>query len=417
MFDLFSISLIGVAQSVFSYMFVMLVWILYMLVKKLGLANVYNRDQSRTTFASMIELAMHGTIAGFILSLVLILIGIPITMSPYLLLLIPISLILGMGNIRYLCMSYSMGVLGLMAMIFNGQNLGSVTLPNIDIEVSGLIALAGALHVIEGVLVALYGDRDAIPIVSKKGDQILLGHIIQRYWPIPFAALIATTGAFTGGTVEMPNWWPFIGQSSFIVDSMIFMPLSMLGILGYSTVTFVQSPKKRVVGSGIGISIYGIVLIGLGLISQNNMVLEIIGIVSMVGLHELIIAVELFYENNTEPIYPLPEKGIRIMHVNEGSIAEYMGLVKGDLIENINGIEVVNLRHFKAIMKQKYNAIKIQVVDITSRSKELNYTSTKKTIEALGIKLIPENPVVLFKASNMMKIGMIHLMRNRNMKK
>jgi len=94
-----------------------------------------------------------------------------------------------------------------------------------------------------------------------------------------------------------------------------------------------------------------------------------------------------------------------------------MGLVKGDLIEKINDIEVVNLRHFKAIMKQKFDAIKVQVIDIASESKELNYASNGKVINALGIKLIPENPPILFKASNMMKVGMIHLMRNGNIKK
>jgi len=417
MFDLFNISLLGVAQSVFSYMFVMLIWILYMLVKKIGLANVYNRDQARSAFSSIIELAMHGTIAGFVLSLILIMIGMPIKFSPYLLLLIPISLVLGMGNIRYLCMSYSAAILGVLALLLNGQIIGGVTIPNIDIEVSGLLALVGTLHVIEGVLVALYGDRDAIPIVSKKDDQILLGHIIQRYWPIPFAALVATTGAFTGETVDMPSWWPLIGQNTFLIDSMIFMPMSMLGIIGYSTITFVQSPKKRVVSSGIGIGIFGILLIALGYISQNHVVLEVLGIVAMFGLHEVVIGLELYYENHEQPIYPLPKRGIRIMHVNEGSIADYMGLVKGDLIEKINDIEVVNLRHFKAIMKQKFDAIKVQVIDIASESKELNYASNGKVINALGIKLIPENPPILFKASNMMKVGMIHLMRNGNIKK
>lgn len=415
--DIFSISLQGVAQSVFSLMFVMLVWIIYMLVKKLGQANVYNYDQARTTLSSLVELAMHGTIAGFVLGLVLILLGMPIKLSPYLLILVPISLLLGMSNIRYLCMSYSAGILGLMALIFNGQELGGVILPDIDIEVTGLIALIGALHIIEGVLIILYGDRDAIPIVSKQNDQIVLGHIVQRYWPVPFAALVATTGVLTGGTVEMPDWWPLIGQGNEVSESLIFMPLSMVGIIGYSTITFAQSTKKRMQKSGAGILVYGLLLIGIGYISQGNLVLDFIGILAMVGLHELIIALELFYENRSEPLYPLPEKGIRIMVVNEGSIAQQMGLEIGDLVQRINDIEVTNIKHFKAIMKQKYSTLKLTVLDVADRVKELEYTSPDKSITALGIKMIPEKPPILFKYTNMLKIGMLHLMRNRNIKK
>jgi hypothetical protein len=415
--DLFNISLVGVAKSVFSYMFVMLVWIIYMLVKKLGQANFYNRDQARTTFTSLVDLAMHGTIAGFVISIGLIFIGMPIQMSQYLLLLIPISLVLGMSNIRYLCIAYSASVLGLLALVFNGQLIGETAIPNIDIEVSGLIALVGALHVIEAILVFLYGHRDAIPIVSKKDDKILLGHVIQRYWPIPFAALVATTGALTGGAVEMPNWWPLLGKESMVLDAIIFLPMSMVGVIGYSTITFVQSPKKRVQMSGTLIGLYGLLLIALGYFSQGQIILEIIGIIAMAVLHEVVIKIELLYENSREPIYPLPKSGIRVMYVNIGGIGESMGLKIGDLIEKINDIEIVNLKHFKAIMKQQYSEVKLKVLDATNQAKELEYKTSDKAITALGIKMLPEKPPILFKASSMMKIGMVHLMKNRNIKK
>lgn len=415
--DILNISLQGIARAVFNYAFVMVIVILFMVIKKLNDANFYNKDQSRPTMSIIAEVALEGTVGGIICSLIIIFLGIPLEYTDYLIMLLPISLVLGMMNIRYLCISYSGAFLGALALLFNGQMVGGISLPDVTLEVGGLVAFVGLLHIMEGILVVLFAHKDAIPIVSQNDDQVILGHIIHKFWPIPLAALLATMGTSTAESVTMPNWWPVIGSQVFLPEAMMFLVYPLVGILGYSTITFSKSPKARTRKSGTAITVYGLTLLGIGYASETLLWLQIVGLVLMFVLHEVIMRYEIYEDNKGNPLYPVPEKGIRVMAVNDEGIGRDIGIQMGDVITSVNGIEVANLRQFKAIMKQHFKYLKIEVYGIESDLRELEYFSAFESKIVLGIKLIPERPPILFKVSNLLKVGMVHLIKNNKIKR
>lgn len=411
--EIINVTLVAVAKSVFNFSFLIIVWIVYVLIKKYNNANIYNIENSKSSLVLIIEAALQGTIVGIIGSFIIIFLGLPLNVTIYIIFLLPISLILSLINIRYICFSYSAAIMGLLAILFNGQEFFGMKLPDIDINISGLMALVGVLHLMESLLIYFVGADDCIPIISKKNDQVILGHILQKYWPVPIAILVFASGTATGNTIQMPNWWPLVKDHAALVEPFYYGLASLVGALGYSSITFTEQPEKRAKKTAVMLFCYSLIIIGIAIIADDNIFMQLFGLVLMASIHEAIILIELHQESHKQPIFTLPKKGIRIMYVIEGSAAHKMGMKRGDIIRKINDMEVVNLKQFKALMRNKFPFLWIETMNLKKEIITYEYKAYPDGLQALGIKAIPERPRILFKQSNLRKVGMIHLIKNK----
>lgn len=411
--EIIHITLIAISKSVYNFWFLMVVWIVYFLIKKMYINNIYNIENTKSPISVLVEVVLQGIVVGIIGSLIIILTGLPIQLTIFIVYLLPISFLLSLIQVRYICISYSAAIMGLLSLIFKGQNILGITLPNIAINVTGLIALVGILHLMESILIFLVGADDCMPIVSKKDGQIIQGHILQKYWPIPIAILFVTTGQAAGGVIQMPDWWPILKVGNPVIQMIYFGLMPFVGVLGYSTVTFSEQPEKRAKKTGVMLFSYSLLILSIAIIAKEQLVLQILGLFLMAALHEAIMLVEQRHENNNEPIYTLPKQGIRIMHVIRGGVAEKVGMKKGQIIKKINDFEVINTQHFLELMEKKWTFLWIETESINKERNTHEIKAYPAGLDNLGIKILPEQPRILFKYENLKKVGMIDLIKNK----
>ncbi|MBC7960660.1 MAG: PDZ domain-containing protein [Vallitaleaceae bacterium] len=411
--EIIHITLTAISKAVYNYWFLIVVGIVYFLAKKIRSTNVYNIENAKSPSASLIEAVLQGIVVGIVGSLIIVILGLPVELSSYLMFLLPISLVLSLINIRYICFSYSASLLGVLALTFNGQTVFGIVLPDIAISISGLLALVGILHLMESLLIYFVGADDCMPIVSKKDGRIVQGHILQKYWPIPIAVLFATTGVASGDTVAMPDWWPLLKTPQLITGAFYLGLMPFVGVLGYSSVTFAEEPERRAKKTGRLLFGYSILLIGFSIFMGENFVLSLIGLVLMSVMHEGIILLEQHHERQKDPLYTLPEQGVRIMHVIQGGVAEKAGIRKGNIIRKINDLDIINAQHFREVMEKKLTFLWIETENFKREITTHEIKAYPVGLETLDMKILPENPRVLFKYENLSKVGILHMLRKR----
>ena len=415
--EIIHITLLSIARAVFNLTFIIVLFIVYFLIKKIQLANVYSLENAKAPLVHLLEVALQGTIVGVLGSFIIILIGLPIHFTMYLALLLPISLLLSLINIRYICFSYSASIIGLLALILNGQTIFNITLPDLQINITGLIALVGILHMMESLLIFFSGANDQIPIISKKNNQIIQGHIMQKYWPIPIALLFVASGTASGGVIQMPDWWPLLKSPEYIGMPIYYGLMSLVGALGYSSVTFTEEPQVRSKKIAKMLFSYSLLILSIAILAKDKIWLHLLGLLIMAFMHEGIIVYERWQESVKKPIYTLPQKGIRIMYTHEGGIGEEIGLQTGDIIKKVNDIEIADKAHFREVMAKRFTYLWIEIQNLKNEIKVIEYKAYPNGIDNLGIKILPSNPKILFKYDQLGNIGIYHLIKKRLHKK
>ncbi len=57
---------------------------------------------------------------------------------------------------------------------------------------SAIMGLVAILHLVEALLILVHGHRDATPVYVRRQDgRVVGGFALQKFWPMPFIALIA----------------------------------------------------------------------------------------------------------------------------------------------------------------------------------------------------------------------------------
>ena len=154
-------------------------------------------------------------------------------------------IVLALFKLRYICLAYAAGVLGLLHAVLAGivpegdrlgQSLGLGEGPLLDvllaiqqIDVPGLLLLAGLLHVAEGLLVRLQGAQLAIPLFleGKRGKPVG-AYSLSGVWPIPLLWLVPATGV---GGFALP-WTPWFGEGSG--DAIVWSLMAFPVLIGFS---------------------------------------------------------------------------------------------------------------------------------------------------------------------------------------
>lgn len=410
--EIIHITLLTIGKSIFNFSFLFIIWIIYRLINQYKMINIYNYESAKSNTTTLVESILQGIIIGIVGSLVITLIGLPINLTGYILLLLPIALLLSLINVRYLCFSYAASIMGILSLTLNGQQLFGIRLPSIDLNISGLLAIVGVLHLMESILIYLVGADDSIPIVAKKNDEVILGHMMQKFWPIPIAMLILSSGT-ASGEIPMPHWWPLLKDIPKGFENYYYVLMPIVGALGYNGMTFSEEPEKRSKKTAIMLFIYSLILIVISIASVDRLIVQIIGTMIMAGMHEGIIKYEQYIESVKKPIYTLPEKGARVMSIETDGPGDIMGLKVGDVVIKLNDIEIININHLKSLLLNNYTFIWLEVVGIDNKVRNLEYKAYPNGVNNIKVKFLPENPRIVYKYNNMNKLGLIHIIMNK----
>lgn len=351
-----------------------------------------------------------GIVAGAIGSVIITMLGINFKENSGIELLFIISILLIMIKPKFICFSYSSAILG-------GISIVTAIVTNIiggkafiDVNILSLMTLVGVLHILEGFLVMIDGGRGTVPVFTTRTDKIVGGFAYNRYWAMPITILILTaTTMYSGGTTEIvtPNWWPIINSKDTLAllagSVMVFMPL--YGIVGYNSVTFTKEKKRKPLISGIGILIYGVLLVIVSQIATFGIIGEIVVVIFAPLAHEFMLRVVNKIEETGDDLYISDDEGICVLEVAPTSPAYESGLCIGDKILKINDEVVTSEKQIFSIIRESIFPIKFQVKKCTGEIKDYSIKPREKKIGMLLVpKMVKKEDMLSFHSEDFKKV-------------
>lgn len=351
-------------------------------------------EKINTALELTLSQVVFGLLAGILGSLILSSLGVIFTVDSGIVYLFMISILLMFIKARFICFSYSGAMLGAVSLIYSylGRNFGyDIIIFNIDVLT--LMTFVGVLHIVEALLVAVDGDKGAIPVFSKRDNTIVGGYVFNRYWVIPITIFLAfklgATEQVLTESIPTPEWWPIL-NSEYILTLLATMALMMtpfFGVIGYSSVSFTKNKKEKAISSSIYILIFGISLILIAQLSRFGIVGEVITILFAPFGHELMLEVQKRREAKGKAIFVSDDEGISILEVVPYSEIYDLSIRSGDRIISVNGNIVYSEKEVYDASKSRENNITIKVISTSGEIKEVKLKGNRKG--SLGILLVP----------------------------
>lgn len=332
-----------------------------------------------------------GICGGALATLLLSLLGVILHPKDFLYMWV-VALCLAFINVRYLCFAYAGGVISLVSLVF--QHLTPITPAHpffamvyrdlLEVQVVHVLALVGVLHLVEAVLVLLQGGEGAAPVfvVSKRG-RLVGGFVLQKYWIMPLAAMVASGASSAlpvpGGGGVIPLGSTGGGQ---------FMPVPVLS--GYSGVVLAHHPREKARRTSRFLALYALILLLCVIAGTRIPALLWLAAFLSPFLHEGLVYWERMDEWERTPRFVQPHKGLRILDVLPHSPACTMGLHRGEVILKANGVMVNTPFDLHFAIDQNPAFIRLEVVDERGEPRLVHKPLYEGEHHALGLILVPD---------------------------
>lgn len=379
----------AVALSIFDPFFWIVVALIAMQYRnKIDVERQMMGREQESLKELILDSVFYGFLAAIIGSVIIIFLGITIENIGFQYVW-PLAVLLILINPRYICFSYAGGIISLMSLITG--------VPKVNVP--GLMAIVGILHLMESMLIYIDGHRNSTPVFLELDDgRIAGGFSMQKYWPIPFAALMIVSG-FTGGHgVNMPDWWPIIKPMGVGINNIIFAITTGIAALGYGDIALTQLPEKKSKISAARLFLFSISLIMLSVGGIYSDIFKYAAAVFGPVAHELLIIKGQRDEKNNKPLFMAPENGIMVLSTVKGSPAEKIGLKPGDVILKINDVPVNCEEDVLRILMAYPSIMWITVRELNGNFVNYEYRDIHG-ISGLGILIVPKYSPTVYKIS------------------
>ncbi|PJI07847.1 MULTISPECIES: PDZ domain-containing protein [Clostridium] len=349
-------------------------------------------------------------IAGALGSVILAYLGVAFQDNSSIVLLFLISIILTFAGSRFICFSYSGAVLGVASVAVqflaanNMINVNSVKFLEVDVVM--LMSLVGVLHIIEGILVMFDGKSGAIPVFTNRNNKIIGGFAFKRYWILPVTLFIIINSPNLNGTVNVatPGFWPLIRTNLTDIAKNVVMSFAVFyGVIGYKSVTFTKTKRKKALTSGLGVALYGLILLGLAQVLKYNLVEQLVLAILAPLMHETMLRLEAYSELKGEPKF-ISDDGIMVLEVAPNSPAKEMGIKSGDLVLEINDTKILTEEDISKSIQNVSTYVWLKIKDVQGKLNEVSYNKFDRN-KKLGLVFVPkdmpkESKVVKFDHKN-----------------
>jgi hypothetical protein len=383
--------LVTLLSSPFLYISILLVW--WHERRAVALQRRMFHVRLYGTLSMVLRRTGTGLLAGAALSVTSLAVGARLS-SGTLLCLWVVMLLLSLVRLRYLCMAYAAGVLGVLqfavdAWAPDADRAGALrpvleTVGNIDVP--GLLLLAGLLHIAEGLLVRLQSGKTAIPLYleGKRGKPIG-AYAMNGLWPVPLLWLVPAAGA---DGFALP-WIPLFGGTAG--EAVMWTLLAFPVLVSFGDRTFTFWPEQKVRVAGYALMLYGLVLALLAYGAYNWEPLAIVASVAAFGLHELVMLHGRMREAGRPPLYAPDGSGVRILAVLPGTPAAELGLLAGETIRKVNGLPVWSEDDLHAAIQRQPAFCKLEVLNREGHVKFLQRARYAGEHHLLGLILAPDD--------------------------
>ncbi|WP_090396107.1 PDZ domain-containing protein [Natribacillus halophilus] len=268
---------------------------------------------------------LPGVLAGLILSVVAVAVGVVLNLAFSLLLTVVYLLLIIIGGARFASPAYALGLALILSHLWPGGG-------EMAVDPLPVLLLIAAFLMVEGLLVRLQAKRQSfspLRLLSKRGKWIG-GQRLDRMWLVPVCVLVPGDTFATGG------WWPFMPISDDV--SILLLPFLVgfqQSVVGQRLVRKLQGVGTRVFGLGVLVVAFVVALFFLPEWMWLPAVL-------MAILGRCLLQIYEYSSDRKKPFYFIPrDEGLVILGILPGSPAEKMNLMPGETIMKVHG-EPVN---------------------------------------------------------------------------
>jgi len=378
--------------------FWIIVLILVIIYRKNSAMEARMLGSSYSLFYKVSSSVLVGLAGGLLGSLFIILVGISIedytrigegSLIEGIIYIWLVAVFLALINPRYLCFSYAGGIIALMNLIFGFPS----------VNVPGLLALIGILHLIESFLIWLDGYTYSMPLFLRRQDgRTVGGYFMNKIWPIPLVVFAVTFGGeggrvSLGGIIDMPDWWPFLKNSAAAegIFGLVYLPLVVPVVLGYGDMAITKAPDKKCRSSAVRLAGYSLVLIILSIIASKLKPFAFVAAVFAPIAHEMVILYGAKEEEEGEPYFANKETGVKVLYIKKDSIASSMKIEPGDTILKINGMTVFSEKQLTEFLSSYPAYIWMDVKKAGDKVITVEHSDYKAGIGDLGAIIVPRN--------------------------
>lgn len=393
-YTLKSLAYIVVQPSLILMLVIVSILFYYKNKKLVGIQKLVVGCEAKSALEITLAQIAFGMLFGILVSLVLMMLGITFNENSGIEYLFLLSILMTFIRPRFVCFSYSgavLGLIGLIVKLLNGQF--GFNIKFFDIDILCLMTFVGVMHILEGFLVIIDGEKGSIPVFSNKDNKIVGGYAFSRYWLVPIAIFIAVSSMQNqGATVDLntPAFWPIL-KTKYILNIIATCMLSVLpffGVIGFSTVTFTKTKQKKIKSTGAYIIGFGIILSLIAQICRIGVVGEIITVIFAPLLHEFMLRIQNVKEDKNKPLFYSEEHSICVLEVIPYSEFYDKGIVPGDRIMKLNGEYVQSEKELYNSIRSGLSEIELEVLKTDGERKKISIdVSNKDRVKILFVPI------------------------------
>ncbi|HEY8342482.1 MAG TPA: PDZ domain-containing protein [Calditerricola sp.] len=301
-----------------------------------------------------------------------------------------VAVVLAFLRFRYLCLAYAGGLVGFAAAlaqlvpgVFAVSPLAPLGRFLLQVDVPSLAALVAILHLVESALVFLHGGQGGTPLFlrSRRG-KLVGGYAVQRLWLLPLLVVVPAAG---GSGVSGPAWWPAFGSGAAG-----WTVAGLPALIGYSDLALTRTAREKARHAAGWLLAYSLILLGLAGWARAWLPAALLASAFAAVGHEALIRFGRWQERGRLPLFQHDAQGLRVLAVLPGSPAEAMGIVPGDRLRRVNGMEVRSRLDLHAALSRNRAHCRLEIVDRNGEVRLAQRAVYATDHHQLGILLAPD---------------------------
>lgn len=381
------------------YYYIAILLILLLLLRQTRVERKLFAVRMRAWPALLLRLLVSGLAAGIVVALLSLGLGVQLQQDA-IHWLWGTAIVLALFNVRYLCVAYSVGLLGVLqwtADLIPASYWPEQVLPVLDsllaLDIAGLLIIVAALHLVEAILVRLEQKWLSSPrVVKGKRGRLIGAHQLRGLWPIPLIVLVPSTGA---AALTLP-WQPLLANGAGAGPGAGWVFLALPVIIGFSALTSSKLAASKAAEASRDLLYYAIAL-GLlgGLAAWWPPLVPVAALLALLG-HEAIALGRLWQERARTSIYVPANDGLRVLAIVPGSPAEELGIQAGETVAKVNGVAVGSVAQLYKVLQSSPAFTKLEVLNHEGHSKFMQRARFAGEHHQLGLILAPDNSAALY---------------------
>ncbi|WP_223869433.1 PDZ domain-containing protein [Paenibacillus sabuli] len=338
----------------------------------------------------LLRLLGGGLAVGLLVSCAAVLLGIRITPDT-LYWVWGAGLLLSLIRVRFLCIVYAAGLVGLLQWIAGWlawetwpSPLEGVAASLARVEPGSLLLLAAVLHLGEAILLRVQGERLSSPrLLAGKRGKLIGAYRLQGLWPVP---LLLLTPALEAGAGAALPWTPLLGGAESAGGWLL---LGLPAVIGYGSWTRAQLPGQLARRAARGALLYSVLLGGLAAAALWWAPLTALAALAAPLLHEAL-ARRGRRGEDARLRYMHDERGLCVLGVVPGTPAAQLGITAGERLHKVNGIRVRTRQELYEALHANSAFCKLEVLNHEQELKFLQRARFDGEPHQLGIILAPD---------------------------